>query len=328
MKRSSFITWDQLKVGVVILVALLILAVAIIKLGQAGNLFAKRYRLVAFVANASGLRVGGPVMVAGQLAGSVKDIQFLPPDNDTTRNLKLVVEVDRSLSEQVRKDSRAKIKTQGLLGDKVFDISVGTPRFPALKDGDTILIAASVDYDAVVAQASTAIGQVVDLTNDLKKVTGGISRGEGTLGQLVTNRQLYDNLNSSLARTSALMARLENPRGTIGRLLDDPQLYYSLNRTVASVDTVIRQMTAGNGSLSKLLRDDTLYVHLLSVVSRADSLVGMMSGGSGGTMKKLFTDEQLYDQLVKTVTELNNVLVDVRKDPRRYTKTMIQVKLF
>ena len=328
MKRSSFITWDQLKVGVLILVALLILAVAIVKLGQAGNLFGKRYKLVAFVANASGLRVGGPVMVAGQLAGSVKDVQLLPVDNDTTRNLRLVVEVDRGLSEQVRKDSRAKIKTQGLLGDKVFDISVGTPRFPALRDGDTILIAPSTDYDAVVAQASEAINQVVGLTQDLKKVTGGVSRGEGTLGQLVTNRQLYDNLNASLARTSALMARLENPRGTIGRLLDDPQLYYSLNRTGASVDTVVKQMTAGNGSLGKLLRDDTLYVHLLSVVSRADTLVGMMSGGNGGTIKKLFSDEQLYDQLVKTVTELNKVLIDVRRDPRRYTKQMIQVKLF
>ena len=328
MKRSSYITWDQLKVGVLILVALFILAVAIVKLGQAGNLFGKRYQLVAFVSNASGLRVGGPVTVAGQLAGSVKDVQFLPPHMDTTRNLRLIVEVDRKLAEQVRKDSRAKIKTQGFLGDKVFDISVGTPRFPMLHDGDTILIAPSIDYDAVVAQASTAIDQVVTLTQDLKKMTGGVSRGEGTLGQLVTNRQLYDNLNSSLARTSALMARLENPRGTVGRLLDDPQLYYSLNRTVASVDTVIRQMTAGSGSLAKLLRDDTLYVHLLSVVTRADSLVGMMSGGNGGTMKKLFSDQQLYDQLVKTVTELNKVLADVRRDPQRYTKTMIQVKLF
>jgi len=52
------------------------------------------------------------------------------------------------------------------------------------------------------------------------------------------------------------------------------------------------------------------------------------AGGNGGTMKKLFSDEQLYDQLVKTVTELNKVLIDVRRDPRRYTKTMIQVKLF
>lgn len=327
MKRSSFITWDQLKVGALILVALVILGVAILKLGDAGNLFGKRYRLVAYVASASGLRVGGPVTVAGQLAGSIKDIRFLPVDTDTTRNLKLIVEVNSALREQVRKDSHAKIKTLGLLGDKVFDITVGTPKYRALHEGDTLPIARSIDYEAVVQQASGAIAEVVRLTRDLSKVTASINRGEGTLGQLVTNRQLYDQLNSTLARTSSLMARLENPRGTIGRLLDDPSLYQSLNRAIASADSVISQINSGSGSVGKLLRDDTLYVHLNSVVARADSLVTTMSSGNG-TMHKLFTDQQLYDQLVKTVTELNNVLVEVRRDPRRYTPGMIQVKLF
>jgi ABC-type transport system involved in resistance to organic solvents, periplasmic component len=327
MKRSSFITWDQLKVGALILVALIILGVAILKLGNAGNLFGKRYRLVAYVASASGLRIGGPVTVAGQLAGSIKDIQFLPVDTDTTRNLKLIVEVNSALREQVRQDSRAKIKTMGLLGDKVFDITVGTPKYRALHEGDTLVIAPSIDYEAVVQQASGAISEVVRLTRDLSKVTSSINRGEGTLGQLVTNRQLYDQLNATLSRTSALMARLENPRGTIGRLLDDPSLYNSLNRAVASADTVISQINSGSGSVGKLLRDDTLYIHLNSVVARADSLVSAMSSGNG-TIKKLFTDQQLYDQLVKTVTELNNVLVEVRRDPRRYTPGLIQVKLF
>jgi len=327
MKRSSFITWDQLKVGALILVALVILGVAILKLGNAGNLFGKRYRLAAYVASASGLRIGGPVTVAGQLAGSIKDIQFLPVDADTTRNLKLIVEVNSALREQVRQDSRAKIKTMGLLGDKVFDITVGTPKYRALHEGDTLVIAPSIDYEAVVQQASGAISEVVRLTRDLSKVTSSINRGEGTLGQLVTNRQLYDQLNATLSHTSALMARLENPRGTIGRLLDDPSLYNSLNRAVASADTVISQINSGSGSVGKLLRDDTLYIHLNSVVARADSLVSAMSSGNG-TIKKLFTDQQLYDQLVKTVTELNNVLVEVRRDPRRYTPGLIQVKLF
>jgi len=129
MKRSSFITWDQLKVGVLVLVALIILAFAIVKLGQAGNLFGKRYRLVSYVSNASGLRVGGPVTVAGQLAGSIKEIKFLPPDADTSRNLQLVIEINQSIRDQVRQDSRAKINAMGLLGDKVYDVSVGTPRY-------------------------------------------------------------------------------------------------------------------------------------------------------------------------------------------------------
>src|SRR5438552_16362855 len=242
MKRSSFITWDQLKVGALIVVALVILAIAILKLGQAGNLFGKRYRLVSLVGHASGLRVGGPVTVAGQLAGSIKDIKFLPPDTDTTRNLKLIVEVNSSLQQQIRQDSRAKIKTQGLLGDKVYDITVGTPKYRTLHEGDTLTVAPAVDYEAVVQQASGAITEVVALTRDLKRVTNGINRGEGTLGQLITNRQLYDQLNSTLNRTSALMSRLENPRGTIGRLLDDPSLYFSLNRAVASADTIIAQI--------------------------------------------------------------------------------------
>jgi phospholipid/cholesterol/gamma-HCH transport system substrate-binding protein len=327
MRRSSFITWDQLKVGALIAISIVIMAVAILKLGDAGNLFGKRYRLVAYVASASGLRVGGPVTVAGQLAGSIKEITFLPVDLDTTRNLQIAVEVNTSLREQIRKDSRAKIKTIGLLGDKAFDIGVGTPGSRTLHEGDTLVIAPSVDYEAVVLQASGAIKEVVALTRDLSRVTAGINRGEGTLGQLVTNRQLYDQLNNTLSRTSSLMARLENPRGTIGRLLDDPALYHSLNRTIASTDTLISQINAGNGSIGKLLHDDTLYTRLVSIASRADSLMNTMAGGKG-TIQKLFTDQQLYDQLLKTVTELNNVLIEVRRDPRRYTKEMIQVKLF
>ena len=130
----------------------------------------------------------------------------------------------------------------GVLGDKVFDISPGTPRYRILQEGDTLPVASSVDFETVVQMASGAVTEVVGLTNDLKKITGGINRGEGTFGQLVTNRALYDQLNSTLARTSSLMMALENPRGTIGRLLNDPALYYSLNRAIASADTVISQI--------------------------------------------------------------------------------------
>ena len=87
MRRSSAITWDQLKVGAVILVALVVMGVAILKLGQSAHLFSKRYQLVSFVPNTAGLRVGGQVTVAGQLAGAVKSIEFIPVDADNTRKV-------------------------------------------------------------------------------------------------------------------------------------------------------------------------------------------------------------------------------------------------
>lgn len=324
MKRSTFITVDQLKVGGMILVGLGVLAVAGYKLGEAANLFTKRYDLIAYLPTASGLRQGGQVTVAGKLAGSISAIDFLPVDNDTTRNLRITVSVDTDVSSQVRGDSRAKIKTLGLLGDKVFDISPGTPRYKILRNGDTISIEPSVDYEAVLLQASGAVKEAVALTRDIRKVTNSIVRGEGTFGQLVTNRALYDNLNGTLTGTNRLLVRLQNPRGTVGRLLDDPALYYSLNKTVASAGELVSQLSKGDGTVGKLLRDDSLYNHLVSAVANADSLTKMMTNGDG-TIPKLFNDAQLYDKLVEAVTELNKVLVDVRRDPRRYTKGMIKV---
>lgn len=328
MKRSTVITWDQLKVGAVILVALVVMGVAILKLGQAAHLFAKRYELVSFVPNTAGLREGGQVTVAGQLAGAVKTIEFLPVDADTTRNLRIVIEIDKSVQNQVRGDSQAKLKTLGLLGDKVFDISPGTPKFAELKDGDTLRLGEAIDYEAVLVQASGALDQVVSLTGSLQKVANGVVKGEGTVGQLLTNRSMYDNLNSTLATTNTLMARLQNPKGTVGQLLNDPTLYNNLNRILISADTLVAQLGGGigseNGTFGKLLRDDELYTRLVSTVAGMDTLVTAMSRGNG-TVKKLFTDDEMYAQLLKTVTQLNEVLTDVRRDPRRYTKGLITV---
>lgn len=328
MRRSSAITWDQLKVGAVILVALVVMGVAILKLGQSAHLFNKRYQLVSFVPNTAGLRVGGQVTVAGQLAGAVKSIEFLPVDADTTRNLRIIIEVDQSVQSQVRRNSQAKLKTLGLLGDKVFDISPGTPQFAVLRDGDTLRLGEALDYEAVLVQASGALDQVVTLTGSLQKVANGVVQGQGTVGQLLTNRQLFDNLNATLATTNTLMGRLQNPRGTLGQLLNDPGLYNNLNRVLASADTLVAQLgggiNSGNGTIAKLLHDDELYSRLVSTVAGMDTLVTSMSRGNG-TVKHLLTDEELYNQLLKSVTNLNEVLIDVRKDPRRYTRGLIKV---
>ncbi|HKW10072.1 MAG TPA: MlaD family protein, partial [Gemmatimonadaceae bacterium] len=265
MKRSSFITWDQLRVGLVILAALGILTLAVYKLGQAANLFAKRYDLVAFLKEANGLRVGGTVTLAGQLAGTVKKIEFLPVDADTSRNLKITVAVDQDLQQQIRGDSKAQIRTLGLLGDKIMDISPGTPRFPPLKSGDTISVSPALDYEQVLAQAAGAVGDVVELTKDLRQLTGGIVHGEGTIGQLVTNRGLYDQFMGTLSRTNTMLVRLENPNGTVGRLLDDPTLYTQITGMIASTDSLVRAVNSSQGSLGRMMRDTVLYGNMVNI---------------------------------------------------------------
>lgn len=324
MRRASFITWEQLRVGAVVIAALGVLVFGGYKLGQAAHLFGDRYRLYAFVPNATGLRVGGSVTVAGQLAGTIAAIDFLPVDRDTTRNLRLVVDVDDAVQEQIRGDSRARLKTLGLLGDKVFDISPGTLRAAPLDNGDTLVVATSLDYDQVLAQATGAVDDVVALTKDLRAITGSIAKGEGTVGQLVTNRSLYDELTGTLTQTNAMLARLQNRNGTFGRLVEDPALYDNLTRAVGSLDSLVGSIHRSEGTIGKLIRDDTLYTRLVGVTTSADSLMRMVTNGQG-LAGRLLTDQETYDKLNKALTELNEILVDVRRNPGRYTKGLVKI---
>ena len=324
MKRSTFITWDQLKVGSLILLAMVVLGIAVYNLGRAAGLFNKRYELVAFLPNANGLRQGGSVLVAGQMAGAIKSIDFLPVDADTTRNLKVVVDVDEALRQQIRGDSKARVRTLGLLGDKVFDITPGTPKTSPLEAGDTLTMDKSLDYDAIIQQASGAVGDLVQLTADLKQITGGIVKGEGTMGQLVTDRSLYDQLTGTMTQLNGLITRLQRPNGTFGRMIDDPALYDRLVETLGATDSLLVALNNRNGTLGKMLRDTTLYSSLAGTAHSADSLLKLLTSGKG-TASKMLTDQQLYDQLNKTLTDLNAIMADVRRDPHKYFKGLIMV---
>jgi phospholipid/cholesterol/gamma-HCH transport system substrate-binding protein len=276
------------------------------------------------VPNASGLRTGGTVFVAGQFAGTIKAIDFLPVDNDTTRNLRLRLAIDQQLQSQIRTDSKARVRTLGLLGDKVVDISIGTPRYGILKAGDTISVAPALDYEAVLAQAAGAVNDMVDLTHDLREITGGIVQGKGTIGQLMTNRALYDQFVGTMTRANEMLTRFQNPNGTFARLLDDPALYNHFVAVVTSADSLVMALNDRNGTIGKLLRDDSLYVHLVGMAQAGDSLAKMLSNPNG-TVGRMLTDQTLYDRINKLTTDLGSILDDMKKDPHKYFRGMICV---
>ena len=258
------------------------------------------------------------------MAGNIKAIEFLPVDGDTTRNLRLTIEIDQELQSQVREDSRGEVRTLGLLGDKFLNIKPGTIRYGVMQDGDTLRMGESLDYDAIIRQASGAVEDMVILTRDLRTITGGIVRGEGTMGQMLTNRALYDELTGTLAKTNQMLTRLQNPNGTVGRMLDDPQLYNNLNGMLVSLDTLVRTMSSDSGTVGRMLRDTTLYAQLTGVVANADSITRNLKNGQG-TAGKMLTDQAMYDQLNRTLTDLNAILEDVRRNPRKYMQGIIKV---
>ena len=79
-------------------------------------------------------------------------------------------------------------------------------------------------------------------SGNVDQITGRLNRGEGTAGKLLTEKELYDRLNSTVNRLDELTRNLNQGQGTAGQLLHDKQLYENMNQTVSEMRALIAEI--------------------------------------------------------------------------------------
>lgn len=320
MRRSTPLTWEEARVGLLILAALIVLAGGVFFVGSTGHVFGERFRLITLMQSASGLAPGAAVQLAGQNVGQVSDVELIPPEERTAGGeaVAVTLSVNRDVSPQIRADSRAHVRTQGLLGDKVINISPGSPKEPRLSAGDTLKAVEPLDYQEVLSQASGAVGDLTDITRDLSDLTERIARGEGTAGRLLLDPTLYRRLVSlSGSLDSTLSAVNRGDGGTLSRLLHDDALYRRMVASAASLDTLTSRVSRGEGTLGKIVTSDSLYRSVAGAADRADSLLTRIVRGKG-TAGRMVTEDSVYQELLRTLVDLNAALEELRQNPRRF----------
>lgn len=319
MRRSTPVTWEGLRVGLVALVSLALLVAGIVFIGRVGHVFGDRYQLVTMMRSGAGLTPGAAVQLAGQNVGQIERIEWIEPGQRPPSGaaVALWLSVNREVQEQIRSDSRARLRTQGLLGDRVVDIQPGSPAARVLEPGDTLASTEPLDYQEILEQASGAVTELTELTRSLEELTRGALGGEGTLGRLVTDEGLYQRLTGLSGELERFLARASEGEGSLGQLMTDRRLYDRLVSVTASLDSVTGRVARGEGTLGRLVTDDSLYAELASVAARSDSLLRRLERGQGSA-GQLLEDEGLYEELLKTLTDFNALLEAIREDPDRY----------
>ncbi len=312
----------QVRVGIVMIVAMLILAFGVFQVGRLFDVFASRYTLVTLIGSSGGLRTGSPVTLAGQRVGQVDEIEFLPVTQRTdSSNIYVRLSINENVRDQIRGDSRAVLQTQGLLGDRFVDISPGSASHPALDPGDTIRSLAPLDYESVLRSAATTMEHVQDVVVDLRAITDGLAQGRGTLGSLLTDEVLYEQMTTATTELAGLLRAVNRSDGTMARVIRDPELYNRMNSALARLDSLGAAVMDEQGSLGRLIHDDSLYNGLVGVVGRADSTLagveGFVAGAAGaeGSLARLIEDPALYDELLKTIVDLQALIQAIREDP-------------
>ncbi len=319
MNGSSRISWSQVRVGIAVTVALIVLAVAIFFIGDTGAVFGERYRVIALMPSASGLIKGAGVRLAGQDVGKVDDISFVPvaERQNPDQVLRITMAINRSVQEQIRSDSEARIRTQGLLGDKVIDITPGSADLDILQEGDTIISAISIDYEQMLGSTAQVVDDLAVMLRNMRAIADSLLAGQGTAGRLLMDTSLYVELLNTSRSMNDFLGAVGRGEGALAQLAQDDQLYQDLRSVVAGLDTLTATLVSGDGTLSRLLTDDSLYANLNSTSARADSLLAAIEAGEG-SLGQMLTDQELYESLLKLLVDVQAVVQELREDPRKY----------
>jgi len=345
MPRTRSLKWSELKIGIMAVVALVIAAALILALGGEGGFFWQRYSLKVKFSNAGGVQQGSPVRVAGVTVGAVTDMQFVGSD------VEMLLELRDDMQERVRTTSRATIGAVSLLGEGAVDISASTTGQPIPEGGYIPSDPPPPQLAAVTAQANKGIAEITLLMQDIRagkgtvgklmtdeqlypdlqqfsaaarEVKEGLSRGKGTLGQLLNNPESARQLEASLKNLTAITDKINAGQGSIGQLMNDPTLAKNLNDVTANFSSLSASLNKGEGTMGQLMKNDVLYKRLDAVTGNLEQLTAKLNQGTG-TAGKLLTDAQLHDNLNKTILEMQQLLADIRKDPKKYLNVRMSI---
>ena len=182
------------RLGMFIALGVLIFLGAIFIIGKQKNLFNPVFKLTAKFLNVSGLQVGNNIRFAGINVGTVDKIEII---NDST------VQVDMFIRKEVQKfikeDCEVSIGSEGIIGDRIIVITSGSQDAPEAKDGQELLSNEPVETDAIVKNLNVTAYNSAIVSNQLAEILIKVNSGNGTLGRLIQDSTIAENIDQTIA---------------------------------------------------------------------------------------------------------------------------------
>jgi len=294
MAQRKQLTWTELRVGLFVLAALFILAVAIFYVTGAGILGPK-YRLVTYLPEVEGLTQGAPVRLAGVEVGNVQSINLTAHPVDEMHNITLVLRVDKKFQNDIRTDSAASLITEGLLGNRYVTITRGLTGTVIPPNG----ILPGKEEKAmtqIVERGADLMQNLGALSEDIRGIVNKVQEGQGTLGKFLNDPALYNHIDATVARIDSITASIQQGQGSVGKLIASDELYNKVNGTIGHADDVIEAVRDQKGTMGKLVYDPAVYDNAKGLVEKGNALLADVRAGKG-TLGKLTTDDVLYTNL-------------------------------
>ncbi|MCB0731091.1 MAG: MCE family protein [Ignavibacteriae bacterium] len=257
------------KLGIFIFLGTVLLVVAIFLIGSKDSLFSDNIYVRTYFDNVEGLRTGAAVRLNGLSVGSVSEVKLMELNR---YKVEVTMRINSDVQQFIRLDSEASIETEGIIGSKIVIITPGSKSYEPIQNGGVIMSQSAVNMNQIIAETQDIMRYMKDLTREFTEVLGKVNKGEGTIGKLVNDDELYfeavkivQSANTSL---NTMVDRLDKMTGFIiglGTGVED--IVANVDSAAIDLRSLISKIEQGEGALGALISDESVYDSIKTVVS-------------------------------------------------------------
>lgn len=190
MQKQSI---NKIKLGIFVTFGIVLFLIGIYYIGETKKMFSTTYRLTALFKNVDGLQVGNNIRFAGINVGTVENIEII---SDSTVKVDMILDI--KTQQFIKKDAKAIIGSDGLMGNKIMNVSPGTAKYAMVENNDLIGTKIPISLDDMLLKLKNTTDNAEIITGDLAAIIGNISSGKGTIGKLFMDTVFADNLDKTI----------------------------------------------------------------------------------------------------------------------------------
>jgi len=257
------------KLGLFVFLGTVLLVVAIFLVGSKDSLFSDSIFIRTYFDNVEGLRTGSSVRLNGLSVGSVSNVRLMEMNQ---YKVEVTMRVNKDVKQFIRLDSEAAIETEGIIGSKIVTITPGSKENATIEDGGVIMSKAPVNMSQIIAETQSIMGYVKDLMKDFSEVVGKVNKGEGTMGKLVNDEDLYYEavriVKSADTSLVTMVDKLDRMSGfVIGLGTGIEDIVGNVDSAAIDLRNLISRIESGEGALGAMIADKSVYDSIRTVVN-------------------------------------------------------------
>jgi phospholipid/cholesterol/gamma-HCH transport system substrate-binding protein len=286
------------RLGIFIVVGIAIFVVAIFIIGKQQHLFNPVFKITTNFSNISGLQAGNNIRFSGIEVGIVDNIKII---NDSTVQVDMLVR--RDVQQFIKADSYASISSSGIIGDKIIVITQGSRNSQMAEDGQHILSKEPLETDDIMKSLKTSAESAEVITLQLAEIMMNINSGQGTLGRLIQDSTIAENINQTIENfkksSEGLDETIEVTQQNVFAFME------SLQKTAAKTEVasnelgeIMTKINSGEGAIGMLLKDTSIVNNIdETIINLKESSVGLNENMEA--LKHNFLFRRYYRQKAK-----------------------------